>query len=45
VVVSAILGKGLFTFTIVSSWEITGRGFVVTIVVDAIAIALYLLGF
>lgn len=46
IVVAAVIGKGLFLATIFSNWQVTGKGYAFTVVVDGLSImllSLYLL--
>lgn len=42
IVVAAVIGKGLFFATIFSNWQVTGKGYALTVVVDGLSILLLL---
>jgi hypothetical protein len=48
VIVAALIGKALFLMFIVLNWRVTGKGYALTSIVDAISVvvlSLYLAGF
>lgn len=45
IILAAVVGKSLFLFSIARNWKVTGKGFALTIIVDSIAVVLFLLYF